>query len=500
MPESMLELRGISKSFPGAKALDGVDFSLEAGEIHSLMGENGAGKSTLIKVFTGAYGHDAGTMRLVGEAFAPRTPAEAQARGISTVYQEVNLVPDLSVAENLFIGREPMRFGLVDWRTMRARAQAALDRLGLKLDVDRALGAYSIALQQMVAIARAVDAKARVLVLDEPTSSLDKNEVARLFDTMRALKAQGLGIVFVSHFLDQIYAVSDRITILRNGRLVGVHRAAELPRLGLVAAMTGKSIEAVATAARAKTPVAPDADRVVSATKVGKRGRVEPTDLEIRRGETVGLAGLLGSGRTELAELFFGVHRTESGTVTVLGKPARIRSPRAAAALGIAMLPENRREQGILPRLSVRENIAVALQARRGWWRPISMRKQREMADKFIARLGVATAGCEKPIGLLSGGNQQKVVLARWLASEPQLIILDEPTRGVDVGAKAEIESLMHDLCANGMAILFISAELEEIARDSHRVVVMRDHRKVGELEGAAVTVPNILAAIAGEG
>lgn len=500
MPETLLELRGITKDFPGARALDGVDFSLDAGEIHSLMGENGAGKSTLIKVFTGVHAHEAGTMHLAGEPFAPRTPAEAQGRGISTVYQEVNLVPSLSVAENLFIGRVPRRFGFVDWNAMRTRAKAALERLGLRLDVDRALGSHSIALQQMVAIARAVDARAKVLVLDEPTSSLDKSEVARLFETMRALKAQGLGIVFVSHFLDQIYSIADRITILRNGRLVGTHRTAELPRLQLVAAMTGKTIGDLASRGHSKPAVRTDSPPVLEAAGIGRRGHVEPIDLTVRRGETVGLAGLLGSGRTEVAELLFGLRRPDSGTIAVDGQPARIASPRAAVARRIGMLPENRREQGIFPRLTVRENIAIALQARRGWWRPLSVRAQRSMADRFIASMGIATTGCEKAIGLLSGGNQQKAVLARWLASEPQLMILDEPTRGVDVGAKAEIEALMRSLCADGMAILFISAELEEIARDCHRVAVMRDRRKIGELEGDAVGVAGIMASIAGEG
>jgi monosaccharide-transporting ATPase len=500
MPPSLLELRGISKSFPGVRALDRVDFTLEEGEIHALMGENGAGKSTLIKAFTGVHPPDEGMMHLAGRPYRAHSPAEAQAIGISTVYQEVNLVPDLSVAENLFIGREPRRFGLINWNAMRCKAVEALGRLGLKLDVDRALGSHSIALQQLVAIARAIDLQARVLVLDEPTSSLDKGEVARLFDLVRALKQQGLGIVFVSHFLEQVYTLCDRVTILRNGRLVAASALKDLSRLDLVSAMTGKDHRAIAARASAPAVSSPDAPSVMEANGIARRGHLSPASLSIHRGETVGLAGLLGSGRTEFAELLFGVHRPDAGAVSVDGRPVRITSPRKAMELRIGMLPENRREEGILPRLSVRENIVLALQSRRGWWRPLAPARAQELADEYIRRLGIDTAGSGKPVEFLSGGNQQKVVLARWLASAPALMILDEPTRGIDVGAKGEIEALMRELCADGMAVLFISAEFEELVRDCHRVAVLRDRSKVGELEGESLTVAGILSVIAGGG
>ncbi|MEO6435548.1 MAG: sugar ABC transporter ATP-binding protein [Tepidisphaeraceae bacterium] len=494
----LLVARGIVKAFPGVRALEGVDFTLRAGEIHALMGENGAGKSTLIKVLTGVYRRDGGEIHLAGQTIEPRSPQHAQQMGISTVYQEVNLVPGLSVAENIFLGRQPRKFGAIHWPKMNRLAERAVGRLDLSIDVTRALDGYSIAIQQMVAIARALDFDARVLILDEPTSSLDAREVEQLFAVMRKLAAQGLGIVFVTHFMEQVYAVTNRITVLRNGTLVGNYATSELPRLELIGRMMGRSATEVAAADHAPKPIVAESKApFLQAAGVGKRGMIEPFDLDVRRGEVVGLAGLLGSGRTEMLRLLFGVDRRDTGTVGINGTPVLLRNPRQAIARGMGFCPEDRKVAGIVPDLSVRENIMLVLQARRGWLRKISRRKQEEIAERFIRALNIATPNAEKPIRLLSGGNQQKAILARWLASKPQLLMLDEPTRGIDVGAKFEIAKLMDELCRDGMAILFVSSELEEVVRSSHRVAVLRDRRKVGELTGEGITEDQIMETIA---
>jgi simple sugar transport system ATP-binding protein len=493
-------MRGISKGFAGVQALNSVDFIARAGEVHALMGENGAGKSTLLKVLTGVYTRDSGTVSFEGRPFSPASPAEAQQGGVSTVYQEVNLVPQLSVAENICLGRQPTRVGVIRGGAVKKRAQAALARLGLQLDVSRTLSSYSIAIQQMVAIARALDVSARLLVLDEPTSSLDQQEVERLFAVMRRLREEGLAIVFVTHFLDQVYEISDRITVLRNGRLVGEYVTAELPRLQLVSRMLGKDI---AEAEQRETPQASattsDLIRkaVVSVTQSASRRKLQPIDLTINEGEVLGLAGLLGSGRTEVARLLFGIDAADTGTFTVGEKKMRIGSPREAIRQGFGFSSEDRKIEGIIAELSVRENMILALQARRGWLRKLSRKTQEEIADRYIAALNIATSDAEKPIGQLSGGNQQKVLLARWLACDPRLLILDEPTRGIDIGAKAEIEKLIATLCEKGMALLFISSELEEVLRSSHRIAVMRDRRKVAELPAAEATQARLMSIIA---
>jgi simple sugar transport system ATP-binding protein len=496
----LLAVRGLGKEFPGIRALDDVDFTLSRGEIHALMGENGAGKSTLIKVLTGVYPRDGGEILLEGRPIDPRTPAEAQRLGISTVYQEVNLIPFLSVAENIFLGRQPMKLGRIDWKQIRLRAADRLGRLDIEVDVTRPLSSYSLAVQQMVAIARALDTEAKVLVLDEPTSSLDANEVEHLFSVLRKLKAQGLGIVFVSHFLDQVYAIADRLTVLRNGALVGEYEAANLPRLELIAKMMGKDLKAVEemSVRHGAAPVRAELKPFLRVKELARRGSMLPFDLEIRAGEVVGLAGLLGSGRTETARLLFGIDRASAGQVNIDGQPVTLSSPRTAIAHRIGFCPEDRKTQAILPDLTVRENIVLALQASKGWIHRIPARRQQELAGNYIKTLNIATPDTEKPIKLLSGGNQQKAVLARWLASQPRLLILDEPTRGIDIGAKAEIEKLIARLCAEGMAIVFISSELEEVVRDSHRVVVLRDRKKVGELKGDEIDLAAIMRMIAG--
>jgi simple sugar transport system ATP-binding protein len=493
----LLQLSGITKSFPGVKALAGVNFTVRRGEIHALMGENGAGKSTLIKVLTGVHQRDGGEALLEGRAIDARSPEEAQRLGISTVYQEVNLVPYLSVAENICLGRQPTRFGLVDWKQIHERAGRALARLGIEVDVSETLANCSIAIQQLVAIARALDITARLLILDEPTSSLDEKEVEQLFGVMRKLKAGGLGVVFVTHFLDQVYAVSDRITVLRNGQFVGEYEAAQLPRLDLISRMMGKEVSELDLRPPSTAADAGQRKPLLQLRQLGRRGAVQPIDLDVASGEIVGLAGLLGSGRTETARLIFGADHADSGTMQLDGTEIRPRSPRDAIGLKFGFCPEDRKVAGIIPNLSVRENIVLALQANQGWMRYVSRARQVELADKFITALNIKTPNREQPVRLLSGGNQQKVILARWLASQPRLLILDEPTRGIDVGAKSEIEKLMVKLTGDGLAILFISSDLEEVVRNSHRVVVLRDRRKVAELSGGEISEAGIMHAIA---
>ena len=495
----LLEARGLVKAYPGVRALDGVDFTLRAGEVHALMGENGAGKSTLIKALTGAVSPDAGEVRLSGRVVRPRSPVEAQALGISTVYQEINLAPNLSLAENLLLGRQPRRFGLIDRRAMRRRAEELMARLGVRADVGRALGSLPIAVRQMAAIARALDLDAQVLILDEPTSSLDADETARLFGVVRGLAARGMGVIFITHFIGQVYEVCARMTVMRGGRVVAVRDAHDLPRLELVALMLGVSIEEARAIESSHARAGSSADVALRARGL-RRGRVGPIDLELRRGGALGLAGLLGSGRTETARMIAGADRPEGGRVEIDGRAVRPGSPRRAIAAGIALCPEDRKSEAIVPGLSVRENIALAVQARRGWWRPIGRRGRRDMAERFVRSLRIATPSVEKPAGELSGGNQQKVVLARWLAAEPRVLLLDEPTRGIDVGAKAEIERLVVGLCARGVAMLFISSEVEEVARVCDRVIVLRDGRVEGELSGGGVTVESVMRLIAGEG
>ncbi|MGX1307342.1 monosaccharide-transporting ATPase [Amorphus suaedae] len=491
-----LRAQAITKSFFGIAALDGVDFELQRGEVHALLGENGAGKSTLIKVLTGAHRRDTGTIELDGAAIDPRDVQHAQRLGIGTVYQEVNLLPNLTVAENLFLGREPKRFGLIDTGEINRRSRALLADYGLDIEVTAILETYSVAVRQIVAIARAVDLSGKVLVLDEPTASLDAAEVDRLFAIITRLKDRGLGIVFITHFLDQVYRIADRATVLRNGRRIGTRALADLPRLELVSMMLGRDLEAQ-EARRAAEAAAPAGETIASFRGYGKRGSVAPFDLDIRQGEVIGVAGLLGSGRTETAELLFGIDQADQGHLTVANGRHALSSPRAAIAQGFGFCPEDRKTDGIIDDLSVRENIVLALQARRGWARPLSRSEQVGIADRYIAALDIRTGDRETPIKFLSGGNQQKVILARWLATDPRFLILDEPTRGIDVGAHAEIIRLIETLCADGMALLVVSSELEELVAYATRVRILAERRHVSELFGADVTLDNILKAIA---
>ena len=495
----VLTARGISMTFPGVKALEDVDFTLRRGEIHALMGENGAGKSTLIKCLTGINDFEAGEIHIEGVngPVKNHSTREAQNVGISTVYQEVNLCPNLSVAENLFIGREPMtKYHTIDRKACNLRSQKIMDELGISVDVTSNLENYSLAIQQMVAIARAVDMDCKVLILDEPPSSLDDEEVEKLFVLMRRLRDQGVGIIFVTHFLEQVYAVCDRITVLRDGHFVGEYPIADLPRVKLVAAMMGKDLNDLEEIQKESIDVR-NAPVEISAKGLSHSGTVKPFDLDIHKGEVVGIAGLLGSGRSELARSIYGADKANTGTLEVDGKEVKINQPIDAMNLGMGMLPDDRKAEGIIADLSVRENIILALQARKGMFKLLSRAKQEEIADEMIRTLQVKTPTRETLIKQLSGGNQQKVILGRWLATNPDFLILDEPTRGIDVGTKAEIQKLILKLAGEGKSILFISSEISEMLRTCSRMAIMRDGEKVGELDHD-LTQENVMKAIAG--
>src|SRR5579863_7355827 len=497
MQAPKVELIGISKRFPGVVALDNVDIAFQAGEIHALLGENGAGKSTLIKIMTGALSRDAGQVLIDGKPAELDSPAAAQALGVGTVYQEVNLIPTQTVAANLTLERQPRRFGFVSWRKCAEAAREALARLDLSIDVERPLGAYSLAVQHLVAIARALREDTHVLVLDEPTSSLDARECERLFAILSDLKARGLAIVFITHFLDQVYQIADRITVLRNGKRVGTAPTSAMPQVDLVSLMLGHELQAVE--ARGPQPEAETVGAPALAVKgLGAKRVMAPFDLELRAGDVLGLAGLLGSGRTETAKLVFGATPADSGNVFVDGKPASIRSPRQAIRLGVGFCPEDRKREGLLLDLTVRENIILALQSKRGWLRRLPAEEQAKLANEMIKALAIATPDAERPVGQLSGGNQQKVILARWLVAGPKVLILDEPTRGIDVGAHAEVVALIRRLCAEGMALMVASSELDEVVAFSNRVAVLRDRRKVAEISGAKIERHDIVQAIAG--
>lgn len=494
----LLQAKGLTKVFPSTVALSNVDFTLHAGDVHVLVGENGAGKSTLIKLITGVHRKDAGTILLEGKEIDPHSPRHAQELGISTVYQEVNLIPTMSVAENIFLGRQPKRYGMINTRAINRQAKQLLQDFGLDIDVTRNLSAYSVAIQQVVAIVRGVQLSAKILILDEPTSSLDRNEVDMLFSVIRSLKQRGIGIILITHFLDQVFEIGDRITVLRNGRKVGEHRVSELSRVQLITEMLGKELKAELGDREAEKRVDRSAQEpFLEVRNYARQDMVKPFDLKIRRGEIVGLAGLLGSGRTEIAHLLFGIEQNDSGEAFVNGKQVNIMSPRKAIRLGFGLCPEDRKVEGLIGDLSVRENIILALQAKMGWFDYLPRQKQNQLADEMIAALGIVTPSAEKPVKELSGGNQQKVILARWLVSNPDLLILDEPTRGIDVGAHAEIIQIVKRLAKEGKAMLVISSELAEIVDYSHRVVVLRDRQKLRELEGDEINENTIMQAIA---
>ncbi|MGX5771666.1 sugar ABC transporter ATP-binding protein [Microbacterium trichothecenolyticum] len=492
----LLQLSGATVRFGVDAAIDGVDFRLFPGEVHSLMGENGAGKSTLIKAITGALPLDAGVLTLAGEVVRFTSPHDAQAAGISTVYQEIDLLPNVSVAENIALGREPRVAGMIDWRRMRREAHEVLSDLGLDIDPGSRLGTHSLAVQQLVAIARAISTDVRVLVLDEPTSSLDLDEVAELFRVIRDLKQRGVAILFVSHFLDQVYEICDRVTVLRDGRFIGEYLTRELLRIDLVQAMLGRTATALATTARADDPSETPRPALTARGVTASPG-IRDADLDLNEGEVLGVAGLLGSGRTELARALTGIDRVDSGVIRIEGTGTTPSGPRSAISLGVVYSSENRRTEGIISELSVLENITLALQADRGMLRRIPPARQRELAASWVEALDIRPPDLDRPAGTLSGGNQQKVLLARLLALSPRVLVLDEPTRGIDVGAKVEIQNLVGEMAANGLSVMFISAELEEVLRVGHRVAILRDGRIVDTLPSESLTVDSLLALVA---
>ncbi|MBR6477061.1 MAG: sugar ABC transporter ATP-binding protein [Lachnospiraceae bacterium] len=496
MPENcLLEMRHIEKRFPGVLALNGVDFTLRKGEIHALMGENGAGKSTLIKVLTGVYQMDGGEIKVEGQSISIRSPQDAQNNGISTVYQEITLCPNLTVAENMFIGREDGVW--VRHKDYEKRADEILGKLGIPARSSQQLGSCSLAVQQMVAIARAVDQKCKVLILDEPTSSLDDKEVNMLFDLMKNLKSQGVGIIFVTHFLEQVYEVSDRITVLRNGELVGEYLTEELPQVELVAKMIGKELDELSSLRETPEDEEKEQEVFYEAKDLSSSDAL-PFDFSIHKGEVNGFTGLLGSGRSESVRAIFGADKVTGGAVMIKEKPVKITRPIEAMKHGIGYLAEDRKRDGIIAELSVRENIILALQVMNGFFKPISRSESEAFADEYIKVLNIKTASRETPVGSLSGGNQQKVILARWLLTHPDYLILDEPTRGIDVGTKLEIQKLVLKLAEEGVAVTFISSEVEEMLRTCSRLIVMRDRHVVGELKGKDLNQEQVMKTIAG--
>ncbi|HTX74338.1 MAG TPA: sugar ABC transporter ATP-binding protein [Rectinemataceae bacterium] len=492
----VLEMQGICKSFPGVRALHDVSFTLRKGEVHALMGENGAGKSTLIKVMTGVYEKDAGRIAVEGKARHFRSPQDAQEFGIGTVYQEITLCPNLTVAENMFIGRG--RYTFVNWKGIKEKTTRLLDSLGIPARPTQQLSSCSLAVQQMIAIARAIDMDCKILILDEPTSSLDEDEVLKLFSLMRELKSRGVGIVFVTHFLDQVYEISDRITVLRNGEFIGEYDTSSLPQFELISRMMGKALDDVSQIKKHEPAAQAGSEPVFEASGLSSAAGVRPFDFAIQRGEVNGFTGLLGSGRSESVRAIYAADKVTGGAVKMKGKRVTIGEPIHAMKLGIGYLPEDRKGDGIIADLSVRDNIILALQVLRGFFKPFSRKQAEAFADEYIKRLNIKTASTNTPIKSLSGGNQQKVILGRWLLTHPEYLILDEPTRGIDVGTKVEIQKLVLKLAEDGVSVTFISSEIEEMLRMCSRLIVMRDRAIVGELTGENLTESDVMHVIAG--
>ncbi|WP_221439924.1 sugar ABC transporter ATP-binding protein [Spirochaeta isovalerica] len=495
MSEIILEMKAVSKTFPGVKALDNVDFMLRKGEIHALMGENGAGKSTLVKVITGVYEKDSGFIDLDGRSIHFRSPQEAQNSGIGTVYQEITLCPNLTVAENLFTGRGRSPF--IQWKKMNDKAARLLDSLGIPASPVQELTSCSLAVQQMIAIARAVDMDCKILILDEPTSSLDEDEVKKLFHLMGELKARGVGIIFITHFLEQVYEISDRITVLRNGKQIGEYETSSLPQIELISKMMGKDLDDVTKIKNQDTVKKDESEPVFESTALSSDAGVRPFDFTIRKGEVNGFAGLLGSGRSESARAIFAADKVTGGKVRMNGRAVKIRTPLDAMRKGIGYLPEDRKGDGIIADLSVRDNIILALQVLKGFFKPFTRGQAEEFANEFIKKLNIKTPTADTPIRSLSGGNQQKVILARWLLTHPEYLILDEPTRGIDIGTKVEIQKLVLQLAGEGMSLTFISSEIEEMLRTCSRMIIMKDREIVGELSGADLTENDVMNVIA---
>ena len=500
MVDPLLQVSGIVKRFTGVVALDRVSIELAPGEVHALVGENGAGKSTLIKVITGVHRPDEGVVRLDGRSVEFGSPLDAQRAGIQAVHQEIGLVPSMSVARNLLLGREPRRrFGLIDFGRMHREAAETLASYGISVDVREPLRSLGMGAQQMIALARAVSVDARVVVMDEPTSSLEPREVDTLFDVIARLRDQGISVIYVSHRLDELYRICDGVTVLRDGRTVHQGPLAELERLRLVSLMLGRDVSEVRTEGVTRFSGAHDADGapILVAGGLTRRHMLDGVSVEIRPGEVVGLGGLLGAGRTETAKAIAGALPLDGGNVTVAGVSLRRGSAAAAIKAGVALLPEDRKSEGIIPTLSVRENIALAALPRLSRFGVVSDARIDRIVATFMKRLRIKAAGPHQRVAELSGGNQQKVLIARWLATEPRILLLDEPTRGIDVGAKAEVQTLIDELAADGLGVLLISSDLEELVEGSDRVVVLKDGAVVGELAGGELTEEGVMTTIA---
>ena len=498
----LFSMIGIDKAFGGVPALQKAGIEIAPGEVHALIGQNGAGKSTLIKILTGVYLRDAGTIEFDGAEWASTSPRMSQNNGIATIYQELNLVPLRSVTENVVMGYEPKKFGFVKWREANQRTREILKRFSILLDVTEPLGNYSTAIQQLVAIARAVSLDSKLVIMDEPTSSLDASEVEVLFGVIRELRKQGVSVLYISHFLDELFEICDRVTVMRDGKTITTRKIAETDKLELIADMLGRNKEDVeaegmtefggAKAKRGKVRLKADG--------ISTGPRLKELDLTLHEGEIVGLGGLLGAGRTEAARALFGVDDLVSGTITLGGATVRFSGPGDALRAGLGFLAEDRKAEGIVPEMSVRENLTLALLPKLTSGGRIGFAREREIVERFIRALGIKTANMDQPISELSGGNQQKVLLARWLATEPDVLILDEPTRGVDVGAKREIQAFVRDFVDKGFSVVLISSEFEEIVEGADRIIVMHEGRSVSELSNPGVTENKLVNALAHQG
>ncbi|MCR5580290.1 MAG: sugar ABC transporter ATP-binding protein [Pseudobutyrivibrio sp.] len=500
MENNLLELKQIDKWFTGVHALDHVDFSVRKGEIHALMGENGAGKSTLIKVLTGLYGKDSGTIIFDGKECNFHEPLDSQLAGISTIYQEINLIPHISVAENIFIGNEPKNAFGIDWKTMRDQARELLMENGIDIDVTKDLAEYSTAIQQMIAVTRSISQKAKLLIMDEPTSSLADDEIQVMFEKMRALVANGMSIIFISHKLDEIYTICDRATILKDGKLEGCYDIDKISRLEMVSKMIGRDASNVLKRSVGQYIEKPDNIPVLKTENIDNRVKLHGISININPGEVVGIAGLLGAGKSEFAKVVFGCDNSYTGECEVEGTPIRIKSPKGAIDLGFAYCSEDRKVEGIFPNMSVKDNMTITALSQISRFGVINRRKQNEIVDKYINSIRIKTPSPDTLICKLSGGNQQKVLLGRWLSMKPKLIILDEPTRGIDLGAKAEIEALIRQFSEDGISVLYISSEIEELIRNCYRVVVFRDGQNVAELYSDEITGENLMKHFAKNG
>jgi ribose transport system ATP-binding protein len=496
---TFLNMEGISKNYPGVQALKGVNFEIAKGEIHALVGENGAGKSTLMKILTGAQLPDEGQIKLQQQPVKIDTPGVAQSLGISMIHQELSLIPYLTVGQNIFLGREPggKLPGLVDWTTLYRQAQQLLDRLNVSVDARAEVQGLSIAQQQMVEVAKALSLQAGLIAMDEPTSALSERETDVLFEVMRGLKGQGVSIIFISHRLDEVFQIADRVTVLRDGQFIGTAPVTDLDEGTVVQMMVGRQL--AATIYQRQRPVDQAPQPVVLAVRDLSEGQeLKGVNLTLHRGEILGLAGLVGAGRTALAETLFGLRPAVAGTIHLEGQPVALRSPSQAIRLGLGFVPEDRKLQGLFMNMAVRENIVVSDLNEVTRWGLVSFAKANRLAGEFVAKLGIRTPGVFQKVRNLSGGNQQKVIIARWLMLKPRILILDEPTRGIDVGAKGEIHALMHQLAESGVGILMISSELPEVLGISDRILVMHEGRVVREFNRAEATQAEIMVAATG--